>query len=145
MIEGSKVILGSYGMYIIYKYPGECSGGNGRVKVGKSFFRCVGRININPKKIGTSVKMAIVNINAIFHYSNFPIVKKTLYFNLVNYEIEKRVYFVNIGITYPAVAAGGNKGSRRLPVWLLRISVLFGIPTRMLFLVVRLLLHKLEG
>ena len=52
---------------------------------------------------------------------------------------------MNAGITCPEVAAGGSKGSRRLAVWLLRVSVLFGMPTKIPFLVVRLLSHKVEG
>ena len=41
---------------------------------------------------------------------------------------------MNVGITCPTVAAGGSNKSRKLPLWLLLISVLFGILTRMTFL-----------
>ena len=73
------------------------------------------------------------------------LLKSTLYFNLVNFGIERREYFVNVGITCPTVAAGGSKGSRRLAVWLLRVLVLFGMPTRIPFVVVCLLSHIVEG
>ena len=71
--------------------------------------------------------------------------KSTLYLNLVNGGIERRAYFVNLGITCPAVAPGRNNGSRKLPVWLLFVSVLFGIPINILFWVGRLLSHTLVG
>ena len=49
---------------------GTCKGGVGGLR------GCFGRININPEKIGTGVKMAIVNVDAIFHYSNSGFVEK---------------------------------------------------------------------
>ena len=47
---------------------------------GVAFFWGFERINFNPEEIGTSVKIAIVNIDALFYYSNFLVVKKHLVF-----------------------------------------------------------------